>query len=53
MITLGKGALANHDWGMKVENGDSLDLFNEEKILRPDANIKTFEAYPLSECLID
>ncbi|MGZ0043133.1 xenobiotic reductase b [Paenibacillus ottowii] len=44
MITLGKGALANHDWVMKVEKGDSLDPFNVEKILRPDAKIKTFES---------
>lgn len=44
VITLGKGALANHDWVYKVRNGESLTPFNPEKALRPNAKIKTFEA---------
>jgi len=43
MITLGKGALANHDWVNKVKNDDPLAKFDEEKVLRPDARIKDFE----------
>lgn len=44
VITLGKGALANHDWVNKVKMGEFLSEFNPEKILRPDAKIKDFEA---------
>lgn len=44
VVTLGKGALANHDWIQKVQNGETLEEFNPEKILRPDAKIKEFEA---------
>lgn len=43
VITLGKGALANSDWVHKVKNGESLDVFNPEKILSPNAKIKEFE----------
>ncbi|WP_054024906.1 NADH:flavin oxidoreductase [Bacillus sp. FJAT-28004] len=43
VITLGKGALANHDWVNKVKNGDPLATFDPEKVLRPDARIKDFE----------
>lgn len=44
VITLGKGALANHDWVQKVRNNEPLKEFDQEKILRPDAKIKEFEA---------
>ncbi|MEC1600919.1 NADH:flavin oxidoreductase [Bacillus halotolerans] len=44
IITIGKGALANHDWVNKVKNGETLTEFNQEEILRPDAKIKQFEA---------
>ncbi|MCM3772383.1 MULTISPECIES: NADH:flavin oxidoreductase [Priestia] len=43
IITLGKGALANHDWVNKVKNGEPLAKFDEEKVLRPDAKVKDFE----------
>ncbi|KRF46369.1 NADH:flavin oxidoreductase [Bacillus sp. Soil531] len=43
IITLGKGALANHDWVNKVKNGEPLAKFDEEKVLRPDVKIKDFE----------
>lgn len=43
IITLGKGALANHDWVKKVQNGESLEVFDQEKVLRPYAKIKDFE----------
>lgn len=43
VITLGKGALANHDWVHKVKNEEPLIEFNQEKVLRPDAKIKEFE----------
>jgi 2,4-dienoyl-CoA reductase-like NADH-dependent reductase (Old Yellow Enzyme family) len=43
MITLGKGALANHDWVMRVKNGESLNSFSPEKILSPNAKVKDFE----------
>lgn len=44
VITLGKGALANHDWVNKVKNGEPLAEFEPEKVLSPDAKIKEFEA---------
>ncbi|MDQ0050693.1 2,4-dienoyl-CoA reductase-like NADH-dependent reductase (Old Yellow Enzyme family) [Paenibacillus polymyxa] len=43
IITLGKGALANHNWPVKVKNGEPLAIFDQEKILRPNATIKDFE----------
>lgn len=43
VITLGKGALANHDWVNKVQDNETLKEFDQEKILRPDAKIKEFE----------
>ncbi|MDR4938271.1 NADH:flavin oxidoreductase [Rossellomorea marisflavi] len=43
LITLGKGALANHDWVNKVKLDEPLAEFDEEKVLRPDARIKEFE----------
>ncbi len=43
VVTLGKGALANHDWIKKVENGEALDAFDAEKVLRPTAKLKDFE----------
>jgi 2,4-dienoyl-CoA reductase-like NADH-dependent reductase (Old Yellow Enzyme family) len=42
LITLGKGALANHDWPRRIANGLSLQEFNPE-ILGPKANIKQQE----------
>ncbi|WP_078549652.1 NADH:flavin oxidoreductase [Litchfieldia alkalitelluris] len=44
VITLGKGALANHDWVTKVKSGQTLSEFNPERILSPNAKIKDFEA---------
>jgi 2,4-dienoyl-CoA reductase-like NADH-dependent reductase (Old Yellow Enzyme family) len=43
MITLGKSALANHDWVNKVKNEESLEEFNPEKVLSPNAKLKEFE----------
>jgi 2,4-dienoyl-CoA reductase-like NADH-dependent reductase (Old Yellow Enzyme family) len=43
VITLGRGALANSDWGNKVKNGESLKEFEPEKVLSPNAKIKDFE----------
>ncbi|WP_422659249.1 NADH:flavin oxidoreductase [Paenibacillus sp. EC2-1] len=43
MVTLGKGALANHDWVKKVKNGEPLKEFDKEKVLHPVADIKDFE----------
>ncbi|MCM3782371.1 NADH:flavin oxidoreductase [Neobacillus mesonae] len=43
LITLGKGALANHDWVKKVRAGESLNDFDQEKVLRPNAKLKDFE----------
>lgn len=42
LITLGKGALANHDWPQRVAKGQALQEFNPE-ILGPKANIKEQE----------
>ena len=43
MVTLGKGALANHDWVDKVKKGEPLAAFKPEEILSPNAKIKEFE----------
>lgn len=43
IITLGKGALANHDWVNKVKNGEPLATFDPAAILRPNAKLKEFE----------
>ncbi|MGW6662948.1 MULTISPECIES: oxidoreductase [Peribacillus] len=43
IITLGKGALANHDWVKKVQNEEPLEAFDSEKVLHPTAVIKDFE----------
>ena len=43
IITLGKGALANHNRPVKFKNDESLAIFDQEKILRPNATIKDFE----------
>lgn len=43
LVTLGKGALANHDWVNKVKTGEPLNNLDQEKILRPNAKIKDFE----------
>lgn len=42
-ITLGTGALANHDWVNKVKNGELLAEFKPEEVLRPNVKIKEFE----------
>ncbi|WP_238808370.1 xenobiotic reductase b [Paenibacillus sp. EKM212P] len=39
----GKGALANHNWPVKVKNDEPLAIFDQENILRPNATIKEFE----------
>jgi len=43
LVTLGKGALANHDWVKKINNGEALKEFNPAQVLYPIANIKDFE----------
>lgn len=43
IITIGKGALVNHDWVNKVKNEEPLATFNPEELLRPNAKIKEFE----------
>lgn len=43
VITLGKGALANHDWVNKVKNGEPLEAFKPEEVLSPNAKIKEME----------
>lgn len=43
VVTLGKGALANHDWVNKVENEETLAEFKPEEVLSPNAKIKEFE----------
>ena len=43
VITIGRGALANHDWPKKIKNGDSLAEFKPEEILQPNAKLKEFE----------
>ncbi|MEK3908014.1 MULTISPECIES: NADH:flavin oxidoreductase [Oceanobacillus] len=43
LVTLGKGALANHDWVNKVKNGEALATFKPEEVLMPNAKIKVFE----------
>ncbi|WP_408606667.1 NADH:flavin oxidoreductase [Domibacillus epiphyticus] len=43
-VTIGRGALANSDWAIKVQKGEKLEEFDPEKILSPDAKIKDFEA---------
>lgn len=44
LVTLGKGALANHDWVQKVKTGEPISDFQPDKILSPNAKIKDFEA---------
>ena len=43
IVTLGKGALANHDWVKKVQKGEFLSDFKPNEVLYPLANIKDFE----------
>jgi 2,4-dienoyl-CoA reductase-like NADH-dependent reductase (Old Yellow Enzyme family) len=45
VITLGRGALANHDWVNKVKNSEPLEEFVPEKTLAPNAKIKKFEIF--------
>ncbi|MDW0111261.1 NADH:flavin oxidoreductase [Sporosarcina aquimarina] len=43
LVTIGKFALANHDWVKKVRNDESLDAFQPREILHPIADLKPFE----------
>ncbi|MFP7473629.1 NADH:flavin oxidoreductase [Niallia taxi] len=43
IVTLGKGALADHDWVKKVKNNEALSVFKPNDVLYPAANIKDFE----------
>ncbi|MEI2404128.1 xenobiotic reductase b [Niallia taxi] len=43
IVTLGKGALANHDWVKKMANDKPFLVFNPDEVLYPIANIKEFE----------
>ncbi|QVY63441.1 NADH:flavin oxidoreductase [Cytobacillus gottheilii] len=43
IVTLGKGALADHDWVKKIEREEPLSFFNPDEVLYPVANIKDFE----------
>jgi 2,4-dienoyl-CoA reductase-like NADH-dependent reductase (Old Yellow Enzyme family) len=43
IVTLGKGAIANHDWVNKLKNGEALAEFKPEYVLSPNAKIKEFE----------
>lgn len=43
LITIGKAALANHDFPEKLKNGDVLNDFDPQKTLRPTAELKNFE----------
>ncbi|ELY65442.1 oxidoreductase [Natronococcus jeotgali] len=43
LLTLGTGALANPDWPTRVAEGRSLEAFDFERILRPDASIDDSE----------
>lgn len=43
LVTLGKGALANHDWVYKVQRGEAISELVLDRVLRPDATIKDFE----------
>lgn len=43
VVTLGKGALANHDWANKVKNNELIDAFDAKMILTPNAKLKDVE----------
>jgi 2,4-dienoyl-CoA reductase-like NADH-dependent reductase (Old Yellow Enzyme family) len=43
LVTLATGALANHDWPRRVQEGEPLDNLDFEKILTPFASIKEVE----------
>lgn len=43
LVTLATGALANHDWPRRVQEGKSLNDLDFEKILTPFASIKEAE----------
>ncbi|WP_306053865.1 NADH:flavin oxidoreductase [Natronococcus wangiae] len=43
LITLAKGALANPDWPARVAEGRSLETFDFQRILQPDATIDESE----------
>lgn len=43
LVTIGKAALANHNFPLKIQKGEKLDDFNPESVLRPMADLKDFE----------
>ncbi|MGF9696403.1 hypothetical protein ACMX2M_07155 [Paenibacillus polymyxa] len=43
LVTLGKGALANHDWVERIKQGKSIAELDKDKILRPYATVKDYE----------
>ena len=43
LVTIGKAALANHDFPEKLKNGGVLNDFDAQKTLRPTAELKNFE----------
>ncbi|WP_442784943.1 oxidoreductase [Chryseobacterium sp. MYb264] len=43
LVTIGKAALANHDFPLKIKEQQSLNEFDAEKTLRPTAELKDFE----------
>lgn len=43
LVSLGKGALANHDWVKKIQSDQPLNPFEPVKIFHPVANLKPFE----------
>ena len=43
LVSLGKGALANHDWVIKTKTGASIHPFEPAKIFHPIANLKPYE----------
>lgn len=43
IITIGKGALANKDWPLKVAKGEELNPFKPEDFLAPNAKLKPHE----------
>ncbi|GGE86917.1 2,4-dienoyl-CoA reductase [Chishuiella changwenlii] len=45
LVTIGKSALANHDFPLKIKEGRPLKEFDAEKTLRPTAELKDFELY--------
>jgi len=44
-VTIGKAALANHNFPIILKNRQEIQEFDSEKILRPFADLKDFELY--------